>query len=121
MGLVSFFDVALHDILLSQSRKYFLEQMTLINAQLIEKNILKEKLSTFLSQIGNTFLQHPLLFLTFIKHMNDSTETTHAICKSHRTESTLEAVVTVQTNTEKLEKWSKSNTMKWKKKKKGSS
>lgn len=55
----------------------------MINAQVIENKILKEKLSTFLSQIGNTFLQHLLLFLTFIKNMNDSTET-RAICKSYR-------------------------------------
>jgi len=48
--------------------------------------------------------------------MNDSTETTYAVCKSHRAESTLEAVVAVQTNPDKLEKWSKSNTMKWEKK-----
>lgn len=88
----------------------------MINARLIEKNILKEKLPTFLSQIGNTFQQHPLLSLTFIKYMNDSTENSHAICKSHRAESTLEAAVTVITDPDKLEKWSKSNTMKWGKK-----
>lgn len=49
--------------------------------------------------------------------MNDSTENSHAICKSHRAESTLEAAVTVITDPDKLEKWSKSNTMKWGKKK----
>lgn len=76
----------------------------MINAQVIEKKILKEKLSTFLSQIGNTFLQHLLLFLAFIKYMNDSTETTRAICKSHRAGSTLEAAVAVQANLDKLEK-----------------
>lgn len=49
----------------------------------LKKKILKEKLSTFLSQIGNTFLQYLLLFLTFIKYMNDSTDT-RAICEPYR-------------------------------------
>lgn len=75
----------------------------MINAQVIEKKILKEKLSTFHSQIGNTFLQHLLLFLTFIKYMNDSTETTLAICKPYRAGSMLEAVVAVQADPDKLE------------------
>lgn len=75
----------------------------MINAQVIEKKILKEKLSTFHSQIGNTFLQHLLLFLTFIKYMNDSTETTLAICKSYRAGSMLEAAVAVQADPDKLE------------------